>query len=61
LMREPLIAPYLESGELIKLWDLPLDDGRHYHLCLRQDSEMTQDGKLLYNWLCTESAKELGL
>ena len=61
LMREPLIAPYLESGELIKLWDLPLDDGRHYHLCLRQDSEMTLDGKLLYNWLRTESAKEMGV
>ena len=55
LMREPLIAPYLESGELVKLWDLPLEDGRDYHLCLRQNSEMTQDGKLLYNWLHSQS------
>lgn len=57
LMREPLIASYLESGELIKLWDLPLDDGRNYHLCIRSDSEMTQDGQLLYNWLRAESAR----
>jgi len=61
LMREPLIAPYLNSGELVKLWDLPLDDGRNYHLCIREDSEMTQDGKLLYNWLRTESGKDIGV
>ncbi|WP_312948773.1 LysR substrate-binding domain-containing protein [Superficieibacter sp.] len=51
LMREPLIASYLESGELVKLFDLPIDDGRHYYLCVRQDSEMTEEGKLLQNWL----------
>ena len=51
LMREPLIAPYLESGELVKIFDLPIDDGRDYYLCTRADSEMTEDGKLLQNWL----------
>ncbi|ENK7134776.1 LysR family transcriptional regulator [Enterobacter roggenkampii] len=51
LMREPLIAPYLESGELVKIFDLPIDDGRDYYLCVRSDSEMTEDGKLLQNWL----------
>jgi DNA-binding transcriptional LysR family regulator len=51
LMREPLIAPYLESGELVKIFDLPIDDGRDYYLCVRADSEMTEDGKLLQNWL----------
>lgn len=51
LMREPLIAPYLESGELVKLFDLPIDDGRHYYLCVRQDSEMTEEGKQLHRWL----------
>ena len=35
LMREPLIAQYLESGELIKMFDLPIDDGRDYYLCAR--------------------------
>ncbi|MCS3430329.1 LysR substrate-binding domain-containing protein [Klebsiella sp. BIGb0407] len=61
LMREPLITPYLESGELVKLWDLPLDDGRNYHLCIRSDSEMTQDGQLLYNWLRAESARQVAM
>ena len=51
LMREPLIAPYLESGELVKIFDSPIDDGRDYYLCVRADSEMTEDGKLLQNWL----------
>ncbi len=51
LMREPLIAPYLESGELVKIFDAPIDDGRDYYLCVRQDSDMTQDGKLLQSWL----------
>ncbi len=44
LMREPLIAPYLESGELVKIFDLPIDDGRDYYLCVRTDSDMTEDG-----------------
>jgi len=57
LMREPLIAPFLESGELVKLWDLPLDDGRDYYLCIRQDTQMTEDGQLLYSWLHQESAR----
>ena len=39
LMREPLIAPYLESGELVKIFDMPIDDGRDYYLCVRQDVE----------------------
>ncbi|QHM75550.1 Glycine cleavage system transcriptional activator [Mixta theicola] len=51
LMREPLIRPYLESGELVKLFDLPIDDGRDYYLCVRQDSEMTEEGKRLQSWL----------
>lgn len=55
LMREPLIAPYLQSGELVKLFDLPVDDGRNYYLCVRQDTEMTEEGVSLYNWLRTES------
>jgi hypothetical protein len=33
----------------VKIFDLPIDDGRDYHLCVRSDSEMTEDGKLLQN------------
>ncbi len=40
-MREPLIAPYLKSGELVKIFAAAIDDGRDYYLCVRQDSEMT--------------------
>lgn len=58
LMREPLIAPYLESGELVKIFDLPIDDGRDYHLCVRADSDMTEDGKLLQNWLRRAAGSE---
>lgn len=59
LMREPLIAPYLESGELVKIFDLPIDDGRDYYLCVRQDGEMSQDGKLLQSWLRRNSSLTL--
>ena len=45
LMREPLIAQYLESGELIKMFDLPIDDGRDYYLCARADSELSQESE----------------
>jgi DNA-binding transcriptional LysR family regulator len=51
LMREPLIAPYLKSGELVKIFDAAIDDGRDYYLCVRQDSDMTPNGKLLQSWL----------
>ena len=61
LMREPLIAPYLESGELVKIFDLPIDDGRDYYLCVRTDSDMTEDGKLLQNWLRRAAGSEQSL
>lgn len=55
LMREPLIAPYLHSGELVKIFDLPIDDGRDYYLCVRQGVEMSPEGKLLQVWLRQEA------
>lgn len=55
LMREPMIAPYLESGELVKLFDSAIDDGRDYYLCVRQDSEMSPEGQLLQQWLREEA------
>ena len=55
LMREPLIAPYLRSGELVKIFDLPIDDGRDYYLCVRQNVEMSPEGKLLQKWLRREA------
>lgn len=55
LMREPLITPYLNSGELVKLFDLAIDDGRDYYLCVRQDSELSPEGLDLQRWLLKEA------
>ncbi|MGV8919885.1 MAG: LysR substrate-binding domain-containing protein [Pseudomonas sp.] len=51
LLREPLLAPYLANGELVRLFDLTVDDGRQYYLCRRADSELSREGINLYGWL----------
>ncbi|WP_416414235.1 LysR substrate-binding domain-containing protein [Pantoea sp. App145] len=55
LMREPMIADYLKSGELVKLFDDAVDDGRDYYLCVRQDMELSEEAKLLQQWLHNEA------
>ncbi|MEB0078756.1 LysR substrate-binding domain-containing protein [Pseudomonas sp. CCI3.2] len=51
LLREPLVAPHVASGELVKLFDLTVDDGRAYYLCRRADSELSREGLNLYSWV----------
>jgi DNA-binding transcriptional LysR family regulator len=51
LLREPLVAPHVASGELVKLFDLPVDDGRQYYLCRRVGSELSAAGHGLYEWI----------
>jgi DNA-binding transcriptional LysR family regulator len=51
LLREPLIAPLRDRGELVKLFDHALDDGRAYYLCRRADGELSREGLNLYTWL----------
>lgn len=51
LLREPLITDARDSGELVKLFDLPLDDGRAYYLCRRSDGELSREGVNLHHWL----------
>jgi LysR family glycine cleavage system transcriptional activator len=51
LLRAPLVAPYVRSGELLKLFDLTVDDGRAYYLCRRADSELSREGLSLYEWV----------
>lgn len=51
LLREPLIRRELASGELKKLFDKELDDGRHYYLCRRTDIELPDGAKRLADWL----------
>jgi len=41
----------------VKIFDLPIDDGRDYYLCVRQDVEMTHEGKLLQQWLREEAGR----
>jgi len=55
LMREPMIAPFLASGELVKLFEHEIDDGRDYYLCTRQNMELNDDSKLLKEWLQQEA------
>ncbi|MDB5980039.1 MAG: LysR family transcriptional regulator [Pseudomonas sp.] len=51
LLRAPLVAPYVSSSELVKLFDLTVDDGRAYYLCRRADSELSREGLSLYEWV----------
>ena len=55
LLREPMIAPFLASGELVKLFDHAVDDGRDYYLCTRQNMDLSEDSRLLQRWLCSEA------
>jgi LysR family transcriptional regulator, glycine cleavage system transcriptional activator len=51
LLRAPLVARELASGELKKLFDYELDDGRHYYLCTRTDTELPDGARRLAEWL----------
>ncbi|KAF1031178.1 MAG: Glycine cleavage system transcriptional activator [Pseudomonas sp.] len=51
LLREPLVAPLIASGELVKLFDLEINDGRQYYLCRRANSELSAEGNSLYEWI----------
>lgn len=59
LLREPLIAPLRDRGELIKLFEYALDDGRGYYLCRRSDGELSREGLNLYTWLKRGLARSL--
>ncbi|MFJ3485907.1 LysR substrate-binding domain-containing protein [Pseudomonas sp. NPDC090202] len=51
LLREPLVAPLRDRGELVKLFDHALNDGRAYYLCRRADGELSREGLNLYSWI----------
>lgn len=51
LLREPLVRPHVANGELVKLFDLEVDDGRQYYLCRRAGSELSKEGANLYDWI----------
>ena len=51
LLREPLITTLQKRGELVRLFEDELDDGRAYYLCRRADGELSREGASLYGWL----------
>jgi LysR family glycine cleavage system transcriptional activator len=51
LLRAPLIERELRSGELVKLFDQQLDDGRHYYLCRQINAELPEGARHLETWL----------
>jgi LysR family glycine cleavage system transcriptional activator len=51
LLRAPLTGRELGSGELVKLFDQELDDGRHYYLCHRADADLPDGAERLAQWL----------
>ncbi|MFS2160780.1 LysR substrate-binding domain-containing protein [Pseudomonas sp. Pseusp122] len=51
LLREPLVRPLQQRGELVRLFEHSLDDGRAYYLCRRADGELSREGLNLYRWL----------
>jgi len=51
LLRQPLVERELASGELVKLFDQELDDGRDYYLCRRTDVELPDGAQRLATWL----------
>jgi LysR family glycine cleavage system transcriptional activator len=51
LMRAPLIRRELDSGRLVKLSELALDDGRDYYLCHRSGNELPAGAIRLKEWI----------
>lgn len=51
LLREPLISGLRDRGELVKLAEHSLDDGRAYCLCRRAEGQLSKEGLNLYSWL----------
>lgn len=51
LLRPSMVERELKSGELIALFDIPLDDGRDYYLCHRLDVDLSDPENLFRDWL----------
>lgn len=51
LLRAPLIQRELASGQLVQLFDDPLDDGRDYYLCRRSGAELPESALRLADWI----------
>jgi DNA-binding transcriptional LysR family regulator len=54
LLREPLIREAIDMGAMVRLFDMSLDDGRDYYLCMRADSELPDGARRFAEWLLGE-------
>jgi LysR family transcriptional regulator, glycine cleavage system transcriptional activator len=59
LLRAPLIEREITSGQLVRLFDHELDDGRHYYLCARA-AELPDGASRLATWIAASLAKTQG-
>ena len=46
-----LVLWLVASGELVKLFEREVNDGRQYYLCRRANSELSSEGNDLYDWI----------
>lgn len=53
LLRPPLVASEIESGRLVAPFEHSYDDGRHYFLCERIDSTLSDAEISFRDWLTT--------
>ncbi|MBB5423194.1 DNA-binding transcriptional LysR family regulator [Paraburkholderia sp. JPY158] len=60
LLRAPLIERELASGQLVRLFEHELDDGRHYYLCVRAGTELPDGAQRLAQWIVDTLTKKHG-
>lgn len=51
LARPVLIQSDLQSGALVQVSDVGLDDGQDYYLCIREDRDVPPDVRRVAAWL----------
>lgn len=54
LLRPSMIAREMSGGKLVKLFEMPLDDGRDYYLCHRVDADLSEHEIKFREWLRTK-------
>jgi DNA-binding transcriptional LysR family regulator len=60
LLRPPLVDHHVRGGELVRLSDTVLDDGRDYYLCRRLGIEFSAESLSLYAWVKKICGDQLG-
>jgi LysR family glycine cleavage system transcriptional activator len=53
----PLVRAELDTGALVQVSQKGLDDGQDYFVCLRDDEDLPEGARQLYNWLRRQAAR----